>query len=994
MDEKGEGLVGATVTVKGPKVLGTTTDGYGFFLLKKVDETSVIEISFLGYVKKEVSVAGNEELGEIKLDVSESKLDEIQVMAYGKTSRRLSTGNITTIKSDEISKQLVDNPLLAMMGKVPNMVITPSSGLPGASISVQIRGRNSFVSNLDRNGIPIPSEPLFVIDGIPYPNNILSNVGANQQNALSFINPSDIEEISVLSDADATSIYGSRAGNGVVLITTKKGKSGRTDVNAQVQAGFSQVTKRLELLNTQQYLEMRKEAFKNDNLTPSTNPFEQRPGYAYAPDLLLWDQDRYTDWQKIFLGNLGLRQSAQVSITGGSPLVQYFISGTYHKQGYVYPGENKDQSGSGHFSLSATSANNKLKSVVSSSFLSNSRFTSSSLAGYQIRLAPNAPNIFNEDGTLNWEPNPNTINGVGTWNNPYALLLNSTDQTTYTLNNTVDVSYKIFSDLSIKVQAGFSQIRLKSLGINPIAAQDPAFVASNTGNSAFYNNLVNSWSLEPQLNYKRNIGKGKFDVLLGASYQGQSGQSEYINAIDYRSDALLKSLAAAGGIGIRTSVSSAYRYLASFARLSYNWEDKYLLNLSARRDGSSRFGPDNKFGNFWSVGGAWIFSQEPFLKNKISFLSFGKVRMSYGSSGQDGIGDYRYIELYESIPDVNLPYQGLSGALQGSGATNPYYGWEDVRKMELALETGFFKDRLLFNVSFWRNRSSNQLGLFPLPATGGASEITLNQEATIQNMGWDVTFSTKNVTGNKFRWSTSTNFGLSRNKLLHLPQGFSGYLDYYAGTADPNPVGKPFSGIKAVREFSGVNPLTGLYQFKDGTNAIVSGGSHFSKVVNLLPKYQIGLTNSLAYLGFSLDFSLEIAKQKGKNYIHDLAFIRAGFMTNLPVAYLDRWQNAGDVSAIGKVFVNDNTVLDLNLSAVESDANFVDASYIRINNIQFSYNASPNLATKLKFQSLRLSLTAQNLLTITGYGGLDPQIQDVTLLPMLRTLTFGIHIGL
>ncbi|WP_256005312.1 SusC/RagA family TonB-linked outer membrane protein [Pedobacter deserti] len=1001
VDSLGIGIAGATVSVKNGKQ-STQTAANGDFYLKNVEEGAVLVVSFMGYESMEHKITDG--VNRIGLRQSTSKLDEVQVMAYGKTSRRLSTGNITTITADEIAKQPVDNPLLAMMGRVPNLMITPSSGLPGAPITVQLRGRNTLVSQRDGNGRLIPNEPLFIIDGVPYSSSIVG-AGFQQQSALSFINPSDIQEISVLSDASATSIYGSRGGNGVILITTKKGQGGETKISARFDVGLSEVTKKLDVMNTAQYLAARREAFRNDNLTPSANPNENRQAYAYAPDLLLWDQNRYTDWQEVFLGGTGKRYSANASITGGSSTVQYQISGTYYSQGYVFPGDSKDQSGMAHFSLTGASPNRKFRAFLSSNLTMNNRFSpQNDFTQRAVSIAPNAPAIYQTNGQLNWEPVLSTSNKIGSWVNPFGTLMNTLESNTNVITNSTEIAYEIVPGINLKVQSGFTRTDLKGLQLVYIGAQDPALRANAFGTNISSNSATNSWSIEPQVSYSKLFGKSKLDFLAGWSLQNQELTNQQTSGT-YRDDALIMSLVAASNVSSSNSTLQ-YRYNAVFGRLSYDSEQKYILNLSGRRDGSSRFGPDKKFGNFWAVGAAWQFGKERLITEYLSFLSFGKLRFSYGTSGQDGITDYAYLELYKPIGGVEVPYQGLAGALESSGAANPYYGWESVKKMEMAIETGFLQDRILFNAAYWRHRSANQLGSFRLPATGGAETIIVNQDAKIQNSGLELSLTTQNITRDKFSWSTRANLGLARNKLLKLPiESFTRYNALQTAGYDGELIGQPFSGVVPIGEFRGVNPITGLYQFatRDGNTSGIAnsaGTPHLSKLINLNPDFQGFVNNTFRFGRLTFDISIQFTKQKGRSHLFNTSyyiagrFVKDGIYGNLPVEYIEAWKKPGDILNISKLTVKDQIVAAINSAVVQTDQAYVDASFVRVNNAQVSYNISNTLIRHLKLKALRFSLQAQNLFTFTGYKGLDPQIQNVTSLPLLRTITAGIHVDL
>ncbi len=500
-DADGKPIPGVTVQLKG-RTLGTTTDVDGRFILPKVAIGETLVISSIGFEKREVIVRGKSILAQLNVDVN--KLDETIVVAYGTTTQRLSTGNIASIKAKDIEKQPVNNPLLALQGRVPGLFITQTNGLPGGGVTVRIQGQNSLY-----NG----SGPLYVVDGIPYPSEIppplglgplgssggLSNgtvIGTNGS-ALSLINPSDIESIDILKDADATSIYGSRAANGAILITTKKGKVGKTTFDVNLQHGRGNVTRKLDMLNTQQYVQMRKEAFVNDNVIPTIDN---------APDLLLWDTTRYTDWQKTLIGGTALFTNMNASLSGGTAGIQYLVRGTYQKETSVFPGNFKDQKGAIHFSINSTSTNQKFNFRLTGSYmLDNNQLPRSDLTSTSIWLEPNAPSLYNADGSLNWMP---TASGNSTWDNPLASLYRTYQNKTTNLLGNATLSYRILPDLEIRSNFGANNIQTNELQLTPLTVQRPEYRPFSQRYGAYSDKTIKSLIIEPQLNYKRKISRG------------------------------------------------------------------------------------------------------------------------------------------------------------------------------------------------------------------------------------------------------------------------------------------------------------------------------------------------------------------------------------------------------------------------------------------------------------------------------------------------------
>jgi TonB-linked SusC/RagA family outer membrane protein len=891
---------------------------------------------------------------------------------------------VVSIKAEDIEKQPINNPLYALQGRVAGLVVTPTTGLAGGAVNLQIRGQNS----LNPGGTP-----LIVIDGLPVVNNIqgLGHLGLLQLSALSFINPNEIESISVLKDADATSVYGSRGANGVILITTKKGKIGQTKIDVNIQNGWANVAKKVKLLNTSEYLRLRREGYANAGIDfINTFPFGN-PAYTslVAQDLFLWDTTRYTDWQKELIGGTARYQDIQGSISGGTPTLQYLIGGNYHKETTVFPGDNSDQKGSVHMGLTGGTLNQKFSATVTASYMTDhNTLPGSDFTRQAVTLSPDAPAPYTSEGSLNWAIGPT---GVRSWDNPYADLFKLYDGKVNNLVGSASIQYKLFPFLTLKAQAGYNELKGASFRmVAPFAGRSPeemnGFASSNFNTSS-----VKSQSFEPQINYHSQINKGVIDLLVGGAIQNTITEDQLLNASGFTSDALLRNLASATNI-TGSNTSSQYRYCALFSRLSYNWENKYLLNLSARRDGSSRFGPGNQFGNFGSLGIAWIFTQEPFIRSNIPFISYGKFRFSYGSSGNDGIGDYQYLERYQPVTGLD-PYLGATG-YRTTGLFNSYYAWEVTRKMEWGLETGFLKDRILFSTSYFRNRSGNQLLGYPLPSMAGPGRLLYNLPALIQNTGIEFTLNTENIKSKYFSWSTSINFTRNRNKLLAYPNLTNS--PYYVN----NDIGQPFTGISKVYNYAGVDPVSGKYQFKDSQGKItltpedpsrLDGGKYLR--VMLDPQFYGGFSNTFTYKGISLEILFQFVKRNGVNPLSTYLFSAGYSKNNLPIDFLNRWQKQGDVAEIQKVYgVTNNSLREATNRVLQSNLIYVDASFIRLKNISLSYSIPLLWSRKMHLQNLRVYFQGQNLWTFTKYKGLDPETQSMGSLPPLRVLTAGVNI--
>ena len=661
-NESGQPLSGANVFVKETHK-GVITNAKGEFDFSEIDVASTLVISFIGFAPEERKIEENAVM-QIYLKVAKNELDKVVVQGYGNTTKRLSTSNISTVTKEQIEKHPVVNVLSAIEGQVPGLVVTQYSGYASAPFHVELRGRNVINASL-------LSEPLYIIDGVPL--TVLSLGGSDNynqssgflqngmigpaggQSPLFSLNPADVESVSVLKDADATAIYGSRAANGVILITTKRGKAGKTKFDLNVYNGASFVTGRYKLLNTQQYLTVRREALKNDGLTPD-------PGSDY--DLTTWDTTRYTDFQKEQWGNTGRTFDVESSISGGDRQNTFRVGGGYHRETGILTKTGADQRSSVQFNLTHRSLNDKLLMSITSSY----SYSSSDILdiGNMALLPPDVPPAFNKYGRLNfdgWQPVPDQLSG-------FALVFQPYTAKTGFLNSELSIQYHLLKGLVFSTQLGYSTVHVSQMQINPIIAQDPNY--NPRGNSQFGNNNGTNAIVEPQLEYKVPAGKFNFTSLAGGSLQNVEQDGNYLGGSGYVNDNLLRSISNAP-IKSATDVHGQYKYAAVFGRLNVNFENKYILNLSARRDGSSRFGSGRQFGNFGSVGAAWIFSEESLIKDHVSFLSFGKLRGSYGSTGSDGIGDYGFLSRWSA--SSTYPYQG-SSAYSPMGFANPTLQWQ------------------------------------------------------------------------------------------------------------------------------------------------------------------------------------------------------------------------------------------------------------------------------------------------------------------------------
>ncbi|QHS61073.1 SusC/RagA family TonB-linked outer membrane protein [Chitinophaga agri] len=886
-------------------------------------------------------------------------LDETVIIAYGTTTQRVTTAICSwPVKVPTIARQVTTNPLLTLQGRVPGLLVTQSGGIGGSAVKVQLRGRNSLV-----NG----TQPLYVIDGIPYNPVITGGLGSfiwgDKASAFNFINPDDVESIDVMKDADATAIYGSRGANGVILITTSKGKAGKAVIRAVVSTSLSHTARKVKLLNTSQYLDMRREAFKHDGVSPN-----QRN----APDLLLWDPQRYTDWQHELIGGTGHITSTQLSVSGGNDNYLYRLSGHYRKEHLVFPGSFGSTRGGLHISMSGKSTDQRFEANFSGSFLADNSDLPGSDFTSMIMLPPNAPPAYLDDGSLNYS-----------WLNPYIGLIGpSFEGAVKNVLANVGLQYRILPGLILKTTMGYNWLTGRSAVLSPLAIIPPLLRNGRSGSSQHYRYEAISRIIEPQATYRLTKGSWQLHGLLGGTIQGYQEMRESLNADGFEDDALLRNIYYADSVYGKLE-SGAYRYVALFGRFGLNYQNRYLMNLSIRRDGSSRFGPRKQFASFGAIGTAWIFSEEPFMTPLKKVISFGKIRASYGTTGNDQIGDYQYLGEYNKADGA---YQGVTG-LKPVRLFNADFAWELTRKSEVALDLGFLHDRLLLSASYYLHRSSNQLISYPLPDITGAGSIIGNLPAVIRNNGLELSLSVERIQHNKLIWRSSFNISFGHNKLISYPDP-----TIPVEAVNPFVEGQALSQ-QYVATAMGVDPQTGTYQFADAENHPVPAAKAVeNKAMDVAPFWYGGWVNNLDLGPFSMEILLHFVRQKGVNTTFDPDYM-PGYQRNQYAVVQSRWQQPGDITDRQR-YTQNGTLWSGYRKAMKSDLGYEDASFLRVRHVEVNWSFPKTTLRRLHLQEGKLYIQGQNLFTITRYKGLDPETQLRGTLPPLRVFTCGLKIAL
>jgi len=1012
VDSTGNTLPGATIILKSTSFsTNTYTDDKGEFHFKNVTQGKyTLSVTYIGYGKQEklIETTGKDITIKFVLYNSVSGLDQVQVIAYGTQSKRFSVGSVSTVTAEDIEKQPVDNLLLALQGQAPGLAITATSGIPGSQVLVQIRGQNTLGSAA---GLRPYDQPLFIVDGVPFAagnNNVnqFASLVAAQHTSASLTNtvgispfgnidPADIESITILKDADATAIYGTQGANGVILITTKKGKPGATAFDLNVNTSFNSAAHPVQLMNTQQYLQFRKDAFTADGITPTNNSGSFN---SYAPDLTVFDQNKYTNWEQVMYGQNTNNTDVHASLSGGTATNTFLISTGYNRSSYNYPGNFADQRYTLHSNMHHSSNDARLTVDLITDF-GYEQNNSAGFGGAQdVVLPPNLPDLLGPSGNLLWKYQGFDL----TTDQFYSSLQQPTYLQNYNLNTSFNISYKLFAGLTIGANMGYNRNTTNENSQTPGASQNPASFNFNR-QANFSTNTAQTLNIEPQINYKKTIGKGILTALVGATYKKATTNSTYLTGQGYSNDNFLGSIDNATSIAAIDG-ATLYRYNAGFARINYIYDNEFIVNLTGRRDASSKFGPTNQFGNFGSVGAGWIFSEQKFLKNSLPVLSFGKLTGSYGTSGTDNVADYLFQSLFQPIPYIPT-FQGVASSAPVN-LYNPNFSWPLKKSLNIALDLGFFNDRLLLNATFYRDRETNQLVNIPEPVQTGFNSVLGNLPATVQNQGFEFSVSSTNIKVRNFSWRTNFNLSFNRNKLIAFPNlASSTYASTYV-------IGQSTSTIYGY-QYKDVNPTTGLFEFYKANGTVTynpnfqlaSAGGDKVAIANRDIKYMGGFGNTFTYKQFSLFIFCQFSSQNAPNYLFQ-AYNSSGllgFMYNQPTAVLGNyWKTPGDVSQLQRLASSYSSpfIASAGTSAISqvfkfaaSSGVYSDDTYLRVKTVSLAYQLPNALLNKVHIKAASVFVNGQNLLTFTNYKVGDPeQPGTYSSFPVQRVVAFGLNL--
>jgi TonB-linked SusC/RagA family outer membrane protein len=644
----------------------------------------------------------------------------------------------------------------------------------------------------------------------------------------------------------------------------------------------------------------------------------------------------------------------------------------------VFPGDFGSLRGSGHFNLNHRSNNERFKFSLTATYLiNNSKLPKIDFTAAALSLPPNAPELYGDDGQLN-------LTEPYYWTNPLLALRQLYKSTSDNMMVSGAFSYVLSPGVTLKAPFGYTKVGIQEVSTVPISSQRETG-GKLLGSSVHGDNAVHTWITEPQIELEKNIGRGKLSMLAGGTFQESTLNANTLAAQGYTSDGLLESLNGAALIQTVEDYDAKYRYIASYARINYNWQGKYILNLTGRRDGSSRFALGSRFANFGAVGASWIFSEEKWMKRLQPWLSFGKLRGSYGKTGSDLIGDYQFMDLYA---DDGLRYDKIS-ATPPTQLPTSRYSWESNRKLEAALRLGFLNERVMIETSWYRNESSQQLVGENLTYITGFRTVQWNAPVVVLNTGWEFLINTVNVSTGNFSWRSSANLTIPKNKLASFPDlKLTSYKDQYE-------IGYPLSLTKTYH-ITGVDPQTGVYVTEDVNKDGQFDNADLLPLKSLSHDFYGGLQNTLIYKALEFDFSFQFVKQTGFNYLQSYN-VPPGFQNgNMPIYVLNRWQKPGDQTDIQKftqnpfgdtykAFLNSNNNGDMSIS---------DASFVRLKSASLTYHLRPAWIERMHLTRCSLYVQGQNLYTWTHYLGSDPETQDARVLPPLRTVSFGVQLTL
>ncbi|UZR99552.1 SusC/RagA family TonB-linked outer membrane protein [Chondrinema litorale] len=957
--DDGEPLPGVSILIVGT-TSGTTTDVNGKFSIAAAPE-STLQFSYIGYVTQEVPLNNRTNL-DIVLNADLEQLEEVVVVGYGTVKKSDLTGSVSSVKQEEISAFPTTSPVQALYGRAAGVQITQNTGQPGSNISVRIRGTNSIQGS---------NEPLYVIDGFPF------------SGAPNFLNNSDIESMEILKDASATAIYGSRGANGVVIITTKKGKAGKTMVDYEGSYSWQSVRNKLDLMNAQEYAAFYNEQATNDGITP----------WFTDADIAGFET---TDWQDVVLRTAPMLNQT-INVSGGNEKTQFSVSGSlFDQDGIITNSDYMRQSVRANINHDISKKVQLEYNATLTRSLSNRQNSSGgnrgqSLIGGMVSAAP-ILSPYEEDGTLTVLSTsyPFMSNVIV---NPLNYTLYQTNEQRYnTILANAAVIYKPIDGLSVKISGGIEN----NDGRNDTYTSKK-FINSQ-GSASISTSQVTSFLNENIVNYTKAWNNHSFSVTGGLTYQDYVATSLGASGSDFISDATeTYDIGAAGTLGVPSSSYSKWSLLSYLGRLNYTLNDKYLFTVSFRADGSSRFSEDNKWGYFPSGAFAWRIKDEPFMAS-VNLISDLKLRLGYGETGSTAISPYQTLNQLASGKTV---FGDELYTTYAPGTTLPGdLKWETTEQSNFGIDLGILDNRIFITADYYIKNTRDLLNTVQLPASLGYTS-TIQNVGQIQNKGFEFTVDSKILTG-EFTWELSANMSFNKSKVVKLYDGqdiLGSSINITVVNDNINLLreGEPFAVFYGYVEEGYDENGTIVYTDFNDDGTLTNDDKRIIGDPN--PDFIYGLNSTMTYKNFELNIFFQGSQG---NDIFNLSSINQtldyGFGLNMPrEVYEDHWTPDNTDAKYPR--------LTQNMSVNVSDRSVEDGSYMRLRNIQLAYNVPVDKLGADWMRRLQVYLSGQNLLTFTKYSWYDPEISsygssnsirigiDHYSYPTAKTITAGIKLG-
>ena len=952
-DPGNEPLIGASVLQKG-STKGTTTDYDGNFTLE-VPRGATIVVSYVGYLTKEVAARPNL---TIVLDENRQVLDDVVVIGYGSVKRKDVTTAISSVSTKDIDRRPIVSAGEAIQGRAAGVSVVSPSGQPGGELSIRVRGTTSF------NG---SNDPLYVVDGVPVDN-------------INFLSPNDIADMQILKDASSAAIYGSRAANGVVLITTKAGSKGDAKISFNAQYSINKVAKKIDVLNSAQYKELQ------DEIGLVNLPDD-------LPDLTDWHDETYTD---------GHTQNYQLAVSNGNDQMKYYLSAGYQNEKGVL-----DVSYFKRFSFRANVEGKVRKWLTVNANVSYSDYSSNgggamgtgANRGGTILSVVNTPTYAPIWDSLNPGQYYNNFSGVGNITNPRENMARAENDKSRE-NRLIASGSLLFTILpELTYKSTFSLDRRNAISTSFLDPISTAWGRENYGLGSDNRNMNTVLTFDNVVNYVKSFKDHSLDVMLGSSWTDSDYTNSWINGSHYR-NADIQTLNAANKISWSGTGSGASQWgiMSYFGRVSYNYLSKYLVTANVRVDGSSRLHEDHRWGTFPSFSVAWRMSSEDFMKD-LTWLNDLKLRAGWGTTGnQNGIGDYAYLQRY-NINRVDWTVEGNENAVPNISPANlrtKDLKWETTTQTNVGIDFTAFNNRLTVNLDWYYKHTKDMLMNVNLPASGSSVASTIQRnEGEMTNKGVEFTISSRNLVG-EFEWSTDFNMSFNRNKLtkLALQKVYSTCTtsDFIKENVVRNEEGRPLGGFYGYVA-QGVDPETGEMTYADITGDGKVTSSDRTYIGDPNPDFTFGMTNNFYWKGISLSIFLQGSYG---NDIYNASRIETEGMydgKNQSARVLDRWRVPGQITDVPKAGWD-----------IRNSSYFVeDGSFLRVKNISIAYDIKARFLERAGISKLQPYFSASNLLTFTSYKGMDPEVNqwgnsgavqgiDWGTYPHCRSYVFGINV--